>query len=327
MGGLAVGIDIGATKLAGGLVAADGSVLARARADTPPGPGDAIVEACAELTAGLLAGAGAGGAGAGGVLEGVPPVGVGAAGMIDLDGVVRFAPNIGWEDYPLRDRLTARLRTPVVVDNDANAAAWGEFRAGAAREARTSMVMLTLGTGVGGGLVLGGRLLRGARGLGAELGHVVVRDGGARCPCGNRGCLEAYASGTAMGRRAAERLRAGEVGEDSPLHGLVEVTGKTVTLAAHAGDPVAVEIVAEAGYWLGVGITSMVNALDPEVVVLGGGAMQAGELLLSPAREIVAARVMGARHRELPPVVRSGLADDAGFVGAALLALETVARG
>lgn len=314
MPGLAVGIDIGGTKLAAGLVASDGSVLARARDDTPD-TGDAIVEACAKLAADLLARAGAASGEA-------PVIGVGAAGMVDLDGVVRYSPNIAWERYPLRERLVAIAGGRVLVDNDGNVAAWGEFRAGAARDASASMVMLTLGTGVGGGLVIDGRLMRGAHGFGAEFGHVVVRDGGALCPCGGSGCLEAYASGTAVGQRARELLEAGEVPGSSPLHGLAAPDGKAVTLAAHAGDPTAVRIVEEAGYWLGVGITSLVNALDPEIVVVGGGAIQAGELVLRPARETLAARVMGAGQRRVPQVIRSGLADDAGFVGAALLALD-----
>lgn len=317
MSGLAVGIDIGGTKLAAGLVAADGSVLGRARATTPAGDADAIVEACVGLARTLV----------GDLEDPAIPVGVGAAGMIDLDGVVRYAPNINWADFPLRARLAERLDGPVFVDNDANVAAWGEFRCGAAREATASMVMLTIGTGVGGGLVTQGRLVRGAHGFGAEFGHMVVCDGGMRCPCGSSGCLEAYASGSAIGRRATDRVKAGDVPATSTLNGLDELSGKSVTLAAHAGDPAAVEIVEEAGRWLGVGITSLVNAIDPEIVVLGGGAMQAGELLLRPAREVMAARIMGHRHRHLPPVVRSSLADDAGFVGAGLLALDTGVQG
>jgi glucokinase len=311
MAGIALGIDIGGTKLAAGLVAADGSVLGRARATTPAGDAEAIVEACADVAQELVREA----------ALGHVAVGVGAAGMIDLDGVVRYAPNIAWADFPLRDRLAARLWEPVVVHNDANVAAWGEFRCGAARDATSSMVMLTIGTGVGGGLVQDGRLVRGAHGFGAEFGHTIVCEGGARCPCGNAGCLEAYASGSAIGRAARERLESGDVPATSALHGLDEPTGKSVTIAAHAGDTTAVEIVEMAGRWLGVGIATLVNAIDPEIVVLGGGAMEAGELLLGPARETMATRVMGHRHRELPPVVRSALADDAGFVGAALLAL------
>lgn len=315
MGGLAVGVDIGGTKVAAGLVAADGSVLARLRADTPVDDPDAIVPRTAEIVAELTARLDAA----------TTPVGVGAAGIVDLDGVVRYAPNVGWVDYPLAERLGAVVPGPVTVDNDANVAAWAEFCCGAGRRARASMVMLTLGTGVGGGLVEHGALVRGAQGLGAEFGHVIVLEGGVQCPCGNRGCLEAYASGTAIARLATERLAAGSVPAGSRLHGLPALTGKAVTLAAHDGDEAARAILAEAGFWLGVGIASLVNALDPEIVIVGGGAMQAGELLLAPARIAFEQRLMGRGQRTPPPVERSGLADDAGFVGAALLALREAA--
>lgn len=183
------------------------------------------------------------------------------------------------------------------------------------------MVMLTLGTGVGGGLVIGGRLVRGASGLGAELGHMVVCEGGPPCPCGNRGCLEALASGTAIGRSARAALDAGRL-DGSSLRDVPDLDGKAVTLAAQAGDAAAREILAEAGRWLGVGIASLINALDPEVVVVGGGAMQAGELLLGPARRSAAERVVGLQHRPTPPIVPATLGDDAGLIGAALLAAE-----
>lgn len=310
--GVAIGVDIGGTKLAAGLVAADGTVIDRRRRVTPAHDADAIVDETVAVAT-ELADAHA--------LEAVP-VGVGAAALLDLDGVVRDAPNLAWADYPLRDRLAERLSGPVTVDNDANAAAWGEFACGAGREARAALVMLTIGTGVGGGLVLGGRLVRGGSGLGAEFGHIVVAEGGPRCACGNNGCLEALASGTSIGRRATERRTAGTVPDDSPLHRHEQLSGKAVTVAAHDGDPTAREVIDEAGFWLGVGIASLVNALDPEIVVVGGGAMQAGDLLLDPARRAFADRLVGRGHRTVPPVVRAGLADEGGLVGAALLALD-----
>ena len=310
---LACGVDIGGTKVAAGLVAADGSVLARARRSTPSRDAEAVSQVVAEVVGELSASAGG--------LHGLP-VGIGAAGMVDLDGVVRYAPNIAWADYPLRADLAERLGVPVVVENDANVAAWGEYRAGAGRDARETLVMLTIGTGVGGGLVLGDRLMRGTNGLGAELGHVIVHEGGAPCPCGNLGCLEALASGTAIGRTAAEAVASGVVPEDSLLHQLEELTGKSVTVAARAGDAAAVGVLARVGFWLGVGLASLTNAFDPEVIVVGGGAMEAGELLLGPARESFVQRVIGRRYRTLPPVRPAALGDDAGIVGAALLAVE-----
>ncbi|HEY8338823.1 MAG TPA: ROK family protein [Egibacteraceae bacterium] len=310
---LACGVDIGGTKLAAGLVAADGSVLARARRSTPAQDAEALSALVADVVAELSASAGG--------LRGLP-VGVGAAGLVDLDGVVRYAPNIAWADYPLRADLAERLGVPVVVENDANVAAWGEYRAGAGRDARQTMLMLTVGTGVGGGLVMGDRLMRGSNGLAAELGHVIVDEGGPPCPCGNLGCLEALASGTAIGRTAAEVLDSGVVPEGSLLHELDELTGKSVTVAARAGDAAAVGVLERVGFWLGVGLASLVNAFDPEVIVVGGGAIEAGDLLLEPAREAFVQRVIGRRYRTLPPIRRAALGDDAGIVGAALLALE-----
>jgi glucokinase len=293
--GVAVGVDVGGTKLVAGLVGADGSVLARRRETTPAHDPQAIPSLIARMAR---------------ELTGEPaPVGIGAAGIVDIEGVVRYGPNIDWVDFPLRDLVAALIGGTVTVDNDANAAAWGEYRAGAAAGA-ASMVMLTVGTGVGGGLVLDGRLVRGRHGLGAEFGHIIVLEGGPPCPCGNRGCLEAVASGTAIGRLARERL------------GWADATGKSVTEAAQAGDGQATAVVTECGFWLGVGIASLVNALDPDLVVVGGGAMQAGELLLGPARDACAERLVGRGSRPHPPVVEAALGDDAGVVGAGLLALE-----
>lgn len=310
--GLAIGVDVGGTKIAAGLVGADGTVVDYLRRETPAGNPDAIVDLIAGVAEELRG------------KHGLPPlpVGVGAAGLIDLDGVVRYAPNISWRDLPLRERLAARIDAPVTVDNDANVAAWGEYRAGAGLDARNTMLMLTIGTGVGGGLVVDNRLAKGAHGFGAEFGHLVVEEGGPACNCGNRGDLEALASGTAIGRMANEALAAGRVPKSSLLHREAPLTGKAVTVAAHGGDEVARDILATAGFWLGVGIGSLINAIDPEIVVLGGGAMQAGDLLLVPARTAAVERILGAAHRPAPPIVAARLADMAGLVGAALLVME-----
>ena len=319
-GGFAVGVDVGGTKLAAGLVDAEGTVTLRARRDTPARDAVAIAPLIAELASDLCAQAG---------VAGTVPIGVGAAGVIDRAGVVRYSPNIDWAPgYPLRDDIVRHAATTVVVDNDANAAAWGEYRAGAGRAAAANMVLLTVGTGVGGGLVLGNRLVRGGHGLGAEFGHVIVLEGGPRCPCGNRGCLEALASGTAIARMAREQRQAGQVPDGSALadRPLEELTGKVVTRAAEGGDAVAADLLDRAGFWLGVGIATLVNALDPEMVVVGGGAMEAGERLLEPARAAFADRLIGRAHRPLPPVSKATLADDAGLVGAALLVLELTAE-
>lgn len=309
---LAVGLDVGGTKVAAGLVGADGTLVSRTRRGTPAGSPDAILDLLVDCVDELTE------------VEGVDsvPVGVGAAGLIDLHGNVRYAPNIDWADYPLGPLLAKRLDVRVVVENDANAAAWGEYQHGAGKGVDHGMLMLTIGTGVGGGLIEDGRLVRGAGGLGAEFGHLIVSEGGPQCGCGNLGCLEALASGNAIGRTAAEALAAGTVSAGSRLHELAEVTGKTVTVAAHAGDPDAARVLERCGFWLGVGIASLVNALDPALVVIGGGAMQAGELLLEPARAAYRERLMGRAHRTMPEVVRAQLADEAGIIGAALLALD-----
>lgn len=304
----AVGVDVGGTKLAAGLVAPDGTVLARRRVRTPPEGGDAVrsavVAVVRELWDESTAGPG--------------PVGVGAAGIVDLEGTVRYAPNIpGWRDIPLASQLADDLGVAVRVENDANAAVWGEYMAGAARGAEGVVVMITVGTGIGGGLIVAGELVRGRQGFAAEFGHLVVAEGGPLCGCGNRGCLEAVASGTAIAREAREGLARGAGGA---LAGMAAPTGKDVTRAAWDGDAFAREVLARCGEWLGVGIASLVNALDPAVVLVGGGAMQAGELLLGPARAAFASRVLGAAHRTLPEVTQGHLGDDAGMVGAALLA-------
>jgi len=314
--GLAIGVDVGGTKLAAGVVDAAGTVLAHERRDTPADDVEALTALIAETALGLCARLG----------HDALPVGVGAAGMIDLDGVVRYAPNIGWRDYPLRARLAALLGAPVMVENDANVAAWGEYRVGAGRAARSSMTMLTVGTGVGGGLVLADRLVRGASGVGAEFGHLVLSEGGPACNCGNRGDLEALASGTAIGRMAREAVEGGEVDPGSPLGQAALLDGKAVTRAAEAGDPVAVGILERAGFWLGVGIGSLVNVLDPEIVVLGGGAMQAEAFILPAARAAALDRMMGREYRDVPEIVPARLADEAGLVGAALLVHDETAR-
>lgn len=309
----AIAVDAGGTKIAAGVVSASGAIGERTRVSTPQvsadAPTEAIVRAVSEL--------------------GAPadlPLGVGAAGLVDGAGMVRYAPNLPWRDYPLAAELAARLGRTVVVENDANAAAWGEFSAGAAQDATGSAVMLTIGTGIGGGLIVDDKLSRGWSGFGGEFGHIIVSADGRRCPCGNRGCLEAVASGTAIGQTAREWLDAGRVPADSALTRLPEVTGAAVGRAAQGGDATAVEAVAECGRWLGIGMASLVNAIDPEVIVVGGGAAELGDLLLEPAGRAFEQRVIGLSHRRLPEVVRGILGGDAGLVGAGLLALEQQGR-
>lgn len=251
-------------------------------------------------------------------------VGVGAAGMVDSStGVLRYAPNLPWRELPLKDRLTASTGLPCVVDNDGNAAAWGEYRLGSGRGS-TDMLLVTVGTGIGGGIVSGGRLFRGAHGFAAEIGHVIVEPGGPLCGCGNRGCWEQVASG-----RAIDRLGR-DAGRDHPDALFVELSGgdpdsvggPQVTEAARRGDDIAREILAEVGRRLGEGIGGLVNVVDPDMVVVGGGAVAAGDLLLEPARRAFLESVEAPGHRPDVPILAGSLGNSAGGIGAASLALE-----
>ena len=301
----AVGVDIGGTKVLAGVVDRAGVVLARARRDTPhrsSAPAvveDTIVEAVDELRATYDVGA----------------VGVGAAGFVDRAGTVLFAPHLSWRGEPLQDVLARRLGLPVVVDNDANAAAHAETRFGAARGKRHA-VCVTLGTGIGGAIVVDGRVMRGAHGLAGEFGHMQVVPDGRLCECGQVGCWEQYCSGKALARAVAE---AGP--------GPRPVSGPDITRAAAAGEPWALAAFDEVGRWLGVGLAGLVSAFDPEVVVVGGGLSDAGDLLLEPARSALAARTPGRGHRPDVPLLRAELGSEAGFIGAADLARTAVDAG
>jgi glucokinase len=310
---LTIGVDVGGTKVAAGVVDVAGEVLAHTRRDTPADDvaktRDTIVEVVAELAA----------------EHEVTAVGIGAAGWIDAArSTVLFAPNIAWRDEPLRDYVSTAVGLPVVVENDANAAAWAEFRFGAGRDADDSMVMFTIGTGVGGAIVLGGELLRGAHGIAAELGHMLSVPDGHRCGCGRLGCIEQYASGNALVRFARAGARQ-EPGRATTLLDLADgdvdaITGPMVTAAARAGDPVSCAAFAEIGRWLGIGLADMAQILDPQLLVVGGGVVEAGDLLLGPTRrsfmDALAARVK-IPVAEIRP---AELGNAAGVVGAADLA-------
>jgi glucokinase len=233
---------------------------------------------------------------------------------------VLFAPNLAWRDLDLKADLEATLGLPVVVENDANAAAWGEFQFGAGHDV-DDLLLVTVGTGVGGGVVLDGSLYRGAFGVGAEIGHMRVVPDGVRCGCGNRGCFEMYSSGSALVREARAAARAGSLLAADLLDragGDVEaITGPLITEAAWAGDPFAVEQLAAVGRWLGEGIASLAAVLDPAVVVVGGGVSAADELLLDPVRRAFAAQLTGRGHRPMLEIRKSRLGNQAGLIGAA----------
>lgn len=302
---VAIGVDVGGTKLLAASVTADGTLVDRLRRTTPARDEGRFLDVLTEVILELGVDA---------------PIGVGVAGMISPGGVIRYGPNIGIRDLPLAELLSQRVGHAVTVTNDASAAVLAEQRVGVAR-GLDDVAMFTLGTGVGGGLVVNGRLVFGAHGFAGELGHVVVAAGGRRCPCGSRGCVEAYASGTAMAAIARERL--GDHGATSTLRGEPELTGRVVTEAAEAGDELAQAVLAEAGSWLGVAAASVVNAFDPQIVVVGGGAApRAAPWVLPAAMQSMQPHLLGADWRQAPALELASLGDDAGVVGAALLATE-----
>jgi glucokinase len=307
---LAIGVDIGGTKVAAGVVDGDGRVVAETRRPTPNDDAGAALSAVVEAVRELLRD------------NDVEAVGVAAAGYVSADRTTMlFAPNLPWRDVPVRDRVSEGVGLPVVVENDANAAAWAEHRFGAGR-GEPDLVCLTVGTGIGAGIVLDGVLYRGRWGVAGEPGHVCVVRDGLPCGCGNHGCLEQYASGTALTRYAREAAarepaRAARLRE---LAGDGAIEGPHVTAAAREGDPLAVAAFAEAGRWLGRGIADLAAVLDPGVFVVGGGVADAGELLLGPARESFAASLSGRGHRPVADVRAAALGNTAGLVGAADLA-------
>jgi glucokinase len=309
----AIGVDAGGTKLLGGVVDRSYSVRERVHRFWRGGERDEVLDVMVDTVEEARAAA-----------PDVAAVGFGIPSIVNAAaGSSEWSTHLPLEGVPFREVMQERLGLPVWVDNDANLALLGESRAGAARGARHA-VMLTLGTGIGGGLLLDGHLYRGARGGGAELGHVVVDVDGPPCQggCPNRGCLEALASGTAIGRAGAE---AAERWPESALGRALaeerEITGGLVTELAHDGDEAAREVLALVGRYLGAGLSSFVNAFQPEVIVIGGGAVAAGELLLEPARAMVAERALPPL-REGVRIVAAELGAEAGLVGAGILALE-----
>jgi glucokinase len=314
--GLTIGVDVGGTKIAAGVVDDDGTVIETTRRDTPDTDDHATGAAIVELIRDL------------GARHEVGAVGIGLAGYIDRDrSTVRFAPNLSpnvqWLDVPLGKRLSAAVDRPVVVENDANAAAWGEFVFGAGRDTE-DFLLVTVGTGVGGGLVSGGQLYRGAFGIAAEIGHIRVVPNGLECPCGQYGCLEQYASGRALVREARDRIIAKEPEAETLSHlvggnpGLL--TGPMVTEQARRGDPLSAEIFADVGRWLGEGIATLIAVLDPGMIGIGGGVADAGDLLLEPARRALERSVTAAKFRRHGDLRLARLGGAAGMIGAADLA-------
>ncbi|HYS42273.1 MAG TPA: ROK family glucokinase [Pseudonocardiaceae bacterium] len=312
---LTVGVDIGGTSVRAGVVDSHGDVLDLTRAGTPTGQTaleDVITEVIRELTG----------------RHRVSAVGLAVAGFVAEDRrTVRFAPHLAWRQTPVADRISTRVGLPVVLEHDANAAALAEHRYGAARGNGVA-VLVALGTGIGGALLVEGKLFRGAYGVAPELGHLTLVPDGRPCPCGKKGCWERYCSGTALATTAIELLArypgastllARESAADSR-----KVTGRRVAAAARDGDPLAERAMADLAKWLGQGLALIADLYDPEVVVIGGGVSESSPLFLDEAREHYATMVTGAGHRPLARIRTAQLGDDSAIVGAATLAAESV---
>src|SRR5690242_13127567 len=308
--GLTIGVDIGGTKIAAGVVDESGQVLARTRRETPSYDPGATEEAIAGLVAELRTG------------FDVEAVGLGAAGFVDADRArVVFAPNLAWRDEPLRESIERRTGLPAVVENDANAAAWAEARFGAGA-GESQLVVITVGTGIGGAIIINRHLVRGRFGIAAEIGHMAMVPDGRRCGCGNLGCWEQYASGRALVREArhlasttpetAEQLLDLAGGRPGAID------GPTVKAGARLYDEAELESFRIVGTWLGCGIADLAVILDPGTFVIAGGVSYAGDLLLEPAAQAYLSRLSGRGHRPVAEIVMGRLGgDEAGIIGAA----------
>lgn len=314
-GSFTAGVDIGGTKIAVGIVSEDGELVDSARKSTPVRDPDAVLEVIVELIEGFNG-------------YKIEAVGIGVAGLIDSSrSRVIFAPNLGWVEEPLRQQVERAVGVPTVIENDANAAAWGEYRFGAGKDIDDGdLVMVTVGTGIGGGIVLGGVLQRGANGVGAEFGHLRLVPDGRLCGCGRHGCWEQYASGNAL-VRTARGLASERRPEAALLLGLGDgtpegVQGPHVTEAAQRGDEVAIEAFEVVGAWLARGMVEVATLLDPAAFVIGGGVIEAGDLLLAPAKREYASQLVARSQRPMTDIIPAELGNLAGIVGAADLARD-----
>lgn len=308
-----VGVDIGGTKVLGGVVDESGSVVKTARRDTPRAGGSELTQAIADVAHELMKD------------YEIESVGVSAAAFISADRKTILAtPNIlGWNGVDLDSELRTRIGIPVVIENDANSAAWGEFKFGAGR-GRENILMLTVGTGIGGGIVVDGKLHRGSFGIAAEIGHIRIVPNGQRCGCGADGCLEQYGSGTALLRYAREAITQNpQQGSNILERGdgtVAGIKGNAITDAAREGDSLALSIFELTGDYLGAGIASLAVVLDPEAIVIGGGVIDAGDILLNPIRTAMNKYMPFAGKHPHPEVIAAQLGNEAGLVGVADLA-------
>ncbi|MFI0444990.1 ROK family glucokinase [Actinomadura sp. 6N118] len=310
---LTIGVDVGGTKVAAGVVDDRGTILEKVRRPTPSTNPKETAEVIAEVVDLLK-----------GKFEDVSAVGLGTAGFVDeTRSTVLFAPNLAWRDEPIKQKVEEQVGLPVVVENDANATAWGEARFGAGR-GEDFIVLITLGTGIGCGIIINGELYRGRFGIGAEAGHFRVVPDGRRCGCGNRGCWEQYASGNALVHEARELARVSpamagrllELGDGRPEG----ISGPEITEAAREGDKAALECFRTVAQWTGQGLADLAAILDPGAFIIGGGLSDAGDLLLDPVRAAFGDALTGRGHRPVADIRIAELGSAAGIVGAADLA-------
>lgn len=315
---LILGVDLGGTKIATAIATAQGEILARGRRSTPAqaGPDAVIKSICATIDKTLAARK----------LEPSQLLGIGiaAAGIIDSGkGKVISSPNLpGWHEVPLRDAIERRFGIPVYLGNDATLAALGEWRFGL-KKGIANLIYITASTGIGGGIIAGGKLYTGACGVAGEIGHMTIDVNGPKCNCGNIGCWETLASGTALAREAVKQIREGAKTSIIELVNgdISKIDAKVVGLAAKQGDKLAQELVSRLGYYFGVGLTNLVNIFNPELILIGGGVAKMGDLLLQPAIKVVKERAFNtpAATVEIKPAL---LGDDSGLLGAAAFVLE-----
>jgi glucokinase len=307
-----IGVDVGGTKIAAGLIAPDGTIETLVRRESPARDTEAIADSIADVVAELSDG------------RDVVALGLAPAGWLDLERAeIMFAPNLAWRAEPLRRLVQERVALPTLMENDANAAAWAEYRFGAGQGARV-LLMVTIGTGIGGGLVVDGTVFRGGFGVATEPGHMRVVPGGRRCACGLLGCWEAYGSGTALTVRARE-IALEEPADASALLGLAAgdpsaIEGPHVSEAAARGDGAALRSFAELAVWIGEGLASLASVLDPDVVVIGGGVSESVHLDVDAVVAAFDPAESGSGHRPVPQIRRAMLGNAAGLIGAADLA-------
>jgi glucokinase len=319
---LILGIDLGGTKILTSVINPQGEMLSRDHSVTPAAEGpEGVIQA-------ILASAGRALEGASIAIDRVSAVGVGAPGLADTEaGVLFTSPNLpGWEDVPLRDVIQEKLKKKAFLINDGNAAALGEHHFGAAKGV-THFIYVTISTGIGGGIVIDGKVLNGFKGMAGEIGHMSISDEGPPCQCGNRGCWEALASGTALAKAARKRI---ETGADTTILGFAggkidKVTAQTVQSAAEKGDPIAHQLIRQTAYYFGVGLANLVNIFNPEMIVIGGGLSNMGDRLLKPAYGVAEKRAFNRAYRTVR-FVRAALGRNSGVLGAAAFAFEEMKR-